>query len=52
MRLLMAVLTGTLFFSFVNGAETTNQDKGPSTATLKAVFHVNFADSERQEHAR
>jgi intracellular sulfur oxidation DsrE/DsrF family protein len=51
MKTLLALLTFTMFFAVGSGAETTNKSKGESTVMLKAVIHVNFADSERQEHA-
>jgi len=50
MKTLLALLTAALAFAVVAGAATTNQDKG-TTAMLKAVVHVNFADPERQEDA-
>jgi hypothetical protein len=51
MKVLLAVLTATLVVAVLAGAETRNQDKGVTAAMLKSVVHVNFADSERQEHA-
>ncbi len=51
MKTLLAILSATLTLAAVAGAQSINQDKGPNTAMLKAVIHVNFADSERQEHA-
>ena len=50
MKILLAILTATLFHAAVAGAEITEQDKG-ATAMLKAVIHVNFGEPDRQEAA-
>lgn len=51
MKTLFALFTATLAFAVVASAEDKDQIQGASTAMLKAVVHVNFADSERQEDA-
>jgi intracellular sulfur oxidation DsrE/DsrF family protein len=51
MKTLLAFITATLAFAVVASDEDQNQDKGASIAMLKAVVHVNFADTDRQEDA-
>jgi uncharacterized protein len=51
MKTLLALFTATLALAVVASADDKHEDQGASTAMLKAVVHVNFADPERQEDA-
>lgn len=51
MKTFIAILSATLALAAVAGAQSISQNKGSNTAMLKAVIHVNFADTERHDHA-
>ena len=51
MTRLIAVFAATLITAVVATAEPQDQGKEKADTMLKAVVHVNFEDSKRQEHA-
>ena len=51
MKRLLALCAATLITAAVATAETQEQAKEMASTMLKSVVHVNFKDSDRQEHA-